>query len=88
MQIARDLRANPAMTVQIARTLKHGPKWDLKFHGHGPHAADQNGLKGRNKGENLAENSENFGKIDFARFGPNMALLAIGTVTAGLAQFF
>ena len=53
-----------------------------------PHAADQKGLKGRSRGQNLAEISENFGKIDFARFGPNMAHLAIGTVTAGLAQFF
>ena len=59
-----------------------------KFHGHGPHAADQKGLKGRNKGQNFAEISENFGKIDVARFGPNMALLAIGTVTVGLGQFF
>ena len=59
-----------------------------KYHGHGLHAADQKGLKGRNRGENFAEKSENLGKFDFVRFGPNMALLAIGTVTAGLAQFF
>ena len=38
-----------------------------------PHAADQKGLKGRSRGQNLAEILGNFGKIDFARFGPNMA---------------
>ena len=33
-------------------------------------------------------NLQNFGKIDFARFGPFLAILAIGSVTAALAQKF
>ena len=44
------------------------------------------GLKGRDRGQMLPKIRQKIGKIKFARFGPNMAHLAIGTVTAGLAQ--
>ena len=49
------------------------------FNGHGPHAADQ-------KGKHLPKLLIFAVKIDFARFGPLMALPVIGTITAGLAQ--
>ena len=58
-----------------------------KFHGHGPMPPTKKGLKGRSRGPNFPKFQKKIGKIKISSFGPNMALLAIGTVTAGLAQF-